>query len=132
MRDFCEKQEFGEIIEKRYDEGIRHFKHDVCGTLRTIIRCGDKYWFDNGVIKRGLSPLESFRLMDFDDSDFKKINHFSNSVLYKQAGNSIVVNVVAEIYKQLQRYYPNDFKDNISLISLFSGIGAFEKAFDRI
>lgn len=51
---------------------------------------------------RKLTPRECFRLMGFDDSDFDKVEgKLSNSQLYKMAGNSIVVNVLEEIYKQL-------------------------------
>lgn len=51
---------------------------------------------------RKLTPRECFRLMGFDDSDFDKVEgNLSNSQLYKMAGNSIVVNVLEEIYKQL-------------------------------
>ena len=44
---------------------------------------------------RKLTPLECWRLMSFDDEDFYKAQSTgnSNSQLYKQAGNSIVVNV---------------------------------------
>lgn len=51
---------------------------------------------------RKLTPLECWRLMGFDDTDFhkaKKVN--SNTQLYKQAGNSIVVNVLEAILKEL-------------------------------
>ena len=38
----------------------------------------------------------------FDDEDFDKAAQVnSNSQLYKQAGNSIVVNVLEEIFKNL-------------------------------
>ena len=47
---------------------------------------------------RRLTPRECFRLMDFPDS-FKFV--CSNSQLYKQAGNSIVVGVLVEILKKL-------------------------------
>lgn len=50
---------------------------------------------------RKLTPLECWRLMGFDDVDFykcQKIN--SNEQLYKQAGNSIVVDVLYYIFKQ--------------------------------
>ena len=47
---------------------------------------------------RRLTPRECFRLMDFPDS-FKM--PCSNSQMYKQAGNSIVVNVLAEIINKL-------------------------------
>lgn len=51
---------------------------------------------------RKLTPRECFRLMGFDDSDFDKVDgKLSNTQLYKQAGNSIVVNVLEEIYKEL-------------------------------
>lgn len=48
---------------------------------------------------RKLTPRECFRLMDFPDSfDFSVV---SDSQAYKQAGNSIVVNVLCEIIKKL-------------------------------
>ena len=77
--------------------------------------------------------------MGFDDKDFDKASNvdigsrkMSDSQLYKQAGNSIVVNVLEEIYKCLIRLYPNDFKQDMNIISLFSGIGAFEKALKKV
>lgn len=40
--------------------------------------------------------------MGFDDEDFEKASKVcSNSQLYKQAGNSIVVNVLEAILKEL-------------------------------
>ena len=51
---------------------------------------------------RKLTPKECFRLMGFDDADFKKAEAVvSNTQLYKQAGNSIVVPVVEHIFKAL-------------------------------
>ena len=50
---------------------------------------------------RKLTPGECFRLMGFTDDDFDKIKGISNSQLYKMAGNSIVVNVLTEIFKEL-------------------------------
>ena len=47
---------------------------------------------------RKLTPLECWRLMGFDDQDYEKaaaVN--SKTQLYKQAGNSIVVNVLEAI-----------------------------------
>lgn len=44
---------------------------------------------------RRLTPKECWRLMGFDDKDFEKAAKVnSNTQLYKQAGNSIVVNVL--------------------------------------
>ena len=83
---------------------------------------------------RKLTPKECWRLMGFSDKDFDKAASTgnSNSQLYKQAGNSIVVNVLEEIYKCLIKAYPNDFAKDMNVISLFSGIGAFEKALERV
>lgn len=51
---------------------------------------------------RKLTPLECWRLMGFSDGDFTKAAEVnSNTQLYKQAGNSIVVNVLEGIFRQL-------------------------------
>ena len=50
---------------------------------------------------RKLTPKECFRLMGFSDEDFDSIHGISNAQLYKMAGNSIVVNVLEEIFKSL-------------------------------
>lgn len=52
---------------------------------------------------RKLTPLECWRLMGFDDEDFYKARDagISNTQLYKQAGNSIVVNVLERIFNNL-------------------------------
>ena len=51
---------------------------------------------------RKLTPKECWRLMGFDDEDFEKASQVnSNTQLYKQAGNSIVVNVLEGILKNL-------------------------------
>lgn len=51
---------------------------------------------------RKLTPKECFRLMGFDDVDFEKAKAVnSDTQLYKQAGNSIVVPVVQGILRNL-------------------------------
>ena len=50
---------------------------------------------------RKLTPRECFRLMGFTDNDFDKIKGISNTQLYKMAGNSIVVNVLEGIFREL-------------------------------
>lgn len=53
---------------------------------------------------RRLTPRECWRLMGFDDKDFDKANTINSNVqLYKQAGNSIVVNVLEEVIKNLKK-----------------------------
>ena len=51
---------------------------------------------------RKLTPRECWRLQGYPDWAFEKAQQVnSNSQLYKQAGNSVTVNVVAEIAKRL-------------------------------
>ena len=55
---------------------------------------------------RRLTPKECWRLMGFDDVDIEKASKVnSNAQLYKQAGNSIVVNVLEAIFKNLLYEY---------------------------
>lgn len=60
---------------------------------------------DNWIVRR-LTPKECFRLMGFEDKDIDILvqNNFSNTQLYKLAGNSIVVNVLEAIFQSLFSY----------------------------
>lgn len=86
-----------------------------------------------GIRIRKLTPRETFRLMGFSDENFDAAQKagISNSQLYKQAGNSIVVDVLYYIYVELYKAMPYLF-DDLKLSSFFSGIGAFEIALDRL
>ena len=50
---------------------------------------------------RKLTPRECWRLMGVRDYQFDKLHDISNSQLYKLAGNSIVVDVLMEIFRNL-------------------------------
>lgn len=50
---------------------------------------------------RKLTPKECWRLMGVKDEQFDKLHDISNSQLYKMAGNSIVVDVLMGIFKNL-------------------------------
>lgn len=71
----------------------------ICPTImtdNTVCRIEDEYRV------RKLTPLETWRLMGFTDEDFYKAKEVNpDSKLYKQAGNSIVVNVLEEVFKQM-------------------------------
>ena len=58
---------------------------------------------ENGSLRiRKLTPKECFRLMGFDDADFERASAVnSNTQLYKQAGNSIVVPVLEHLVKAI-------------------------------
>ena len=79
---------------------------DVAHTLMARDYKGFGNQQSNGVLSgfglRKLTPKECWRLMGFDDTDFEKAEKVnSNTQLYKQAGNSIVVNVLEAILKEL-------------------------------
>jgi site-specific DNA-cytosine methylase len=52
---------------------------------------------------RKLTPLECIRLMNFDDEDYQKIKAIgiSDSQIYKQCGNSIVVKCLEKIFDKM-------------------------------
>ncbi len=92
------------LVWDGYNQRIRAEK----GTVGTLTRnCGaDLKRSGQGVIEghriRKLTPKECWRLMGFDDADFEKASAVnSNTQLYKQAGNSIVVNVLEEIFRKM-------------------------------
>ena len=58
---------------------------------------------NNNKIRR-LTPLECWRLQGFKDKDFFSVKDVSDTQLYKQAGNSITVNVLMEIFKKIYGY----------------------------
>lgn len=60
-------------------------------------------FLNQGLTIRKLTPKECWRLMGFDDNDIDICidNGISNTQLYKQAGNSIVVPILESIFKIL-------------------------------
>lgn len=75
-------------------EHVYHKKDGICITIQTahVPKLAD-------FRIRKLTPRECFRLMDFPDSFTWPV---SDSQAYKQAGNSIVVNVLYNILKKLR------------------------------
>ena len=79
-----------------------------------------------------LTAKEALKFMGFDDDDYEKAsNVVSKFQIYKMAGNSIVVDMLYAVLKELFNAMPYMF-ENIEFCHLFSGIGAFEKAFYRV
>ena len=66
---------------------------------------------------RKLTPRECFRLMGMDDKDIDKIQSsgISNSSQYKLAGNSIVVDTLYYLLKQLLITNTNKEQEEIQL-----------------
>ena len=81
-----------------YQQNRVYDENGICPTLCANLG-GDR---NHNILKdykiRRLTPRECFRLMDFPDTFTWKV---SDSQAYKQAGNSIVVNVLYKILKQL-------------------------------
>lgn len=73
------------------------------GVTNTITSVQKDNYVANSLRIRKLTPKECWRLMGFSDEDFKKAQSagISNSQLYKQAGNSIVVDVLMAILNNL-------------------------------
>jgi DNA (cytosine-5)-methyltransferase 1 len=78
------------------------------GISPTILARTDNAKISSSIIQiRKLTPKECWRLMGFRDECFDRAKELglSDSALYKQAGNSIVVNVLYYIFKELFKNY---------------------------
>lgn len=83
---------------KNNEQHLEPRKDGVTNTITSVQK--DNYVYDYQI--RKLTPRECWRLMGFSDSDFDKAEKVnSNSQLYKQAGNSIVVDVLQAILRNL-------------------------------
>ncbi|AVM48120.1 DNA (cytosine-5-)-methyltransferase [Mogibacterium diversum] len=124
ISEFLEK-DTSNIYEVRQESMLRYIRgepknNNFRGRLKVI----DKFAYtistkqvripNSGIIDLGngkyryLTERECFRLMGFDDEDFNKLKAIYpgrkgklSSILYKQAGNSIVVNVLEAILKNI-------------------------------
>ena len=98
-----------EVCDFRYDEGFRSRKdRQLVPTITT--RNGEHQMSGVPMVLnktqkmriRRLTPRETWRLMGFTDEDFDKASKVvSDTQLYKQAGNSIVVDVLEAIFKEM-------------------------------
>lgn len=74
---------------------LENLSKTICAQHLNSYTIDGKIYFD-------YSPVECWRLMGFDDESFSRAEKkVSNSQLYKQAGNSIVVDVLMAIFKNL-------------------------------
>jgi DNA (cytosine-5)-methyltransferase 1 len=76
----------------------------ISPTLKTVSGGGEVKVLKNKLYRK-LTPKEYFRLMGFSDSDYQILvdNGISKSQLYKMAGNSIVVTVLENLFKQIYK-----------------------------
>lgn len=94
----------GHVNRWRYESSNRiHGIDGISPTVTTITGSGQEIKIAESSKRfRRLTPLECWRLMGFSDEVFRKAEAVcSNSQLYKQAGNSIVVDVLVGIFRNL-------------------------------
>lgn len=111
---------YSPYVNKKYDEFVEKngfvpemFNPYNCSEIKdiapTLTAQGDSITKSGTVLKhdgyriRKLTPKERFRLMGFNDEEFQRCVDagVSNSQLCRQAGNSIVTNVMYYIFKNL-------------------------------
>ena len=124
ISEFLEK-DASNLYEVMQESMLRHIRGDPKNNnFRGRLKVIDKFAYtistkqvripNSGIINlsngkyRYLTERECFRLMGFDDEDFNKLKAIYpgrkgklSSILYKQAGNSIVVNVLEAILKNI-------------------------------
>ena len=90
------------IVDDTYSNRSPRVCEDYSPSLRSERQGMKVIQNENQLRIRKLTPKECWRLMGFDDSDFEKAEKVnSNTQLYKQAGNSIVVDVLYYIFGNL-------------------------------
>ncbi len=81
---------------------------------------------------RKLSPKERWLATGFTAEDYEKVSKINNkTALNHQTGNSICVEMLVAVWKELFKRMPYLFV-NLNLLSLFQGIGAFERSLDIV
>ena len=101
-QEICRIEQVGQISSDNSQYGTVIGENGLCSTLQA-----GTHGYANSCIAtqyriRKLTPRECWRLMDFSDEDFEKAEDVnSNTQLYKQAGNSIVKNVLIAIFGQM-------------------------------
>lgn len=94
------KQSFDYLM---FDHKVNRKNESLKGNLGYSCAGSRSRWCTSK-LKIDVINQECFRLMGFDDQDFEKAQAVnSNSQLYKQAGNSIVVPVVENILVELRK-----------------------------
>lgn len=92
--------EDGDCVDISYPDSETRRGRVQKGVSHTLTTIDDKCVVLDDLRIRKLTPKEYWRLMGFSDEDFEKAAQVnSNSQMYKQAGNSIVVNVLEEIFR---------------------------------
>ena len=93
------------VADYRNDEGLRKRKDKITPCLSARRHSEKDISTMPPLIKknkiRRLTPLETWRLQGYKDDDFYKVKDVSDTQLYKQAGNSITVDVLMHLFKKI-------------------------------
>lgn len=117
----------GKLINGSYNRVWKEDKYIGSINLTKIQEYGRMDGMGNLRIRK-LTPKECWRLMGFKDESFEKAQKVnSNTQLYKQAGNSIVVKVLEKIINNMHLEL-----EHIRLLELFGGIGACGEAMKNL
>lgn len=91
---------FGKKYNDDYQYSMQNRVYD--GKIATSVNASFNPFYKLNLTIRKLTPKEAWRLMGFDDDSFERAEKVNSDVqLFKQAGNSIVVNVLMAIFSQL-------------------------------
>lgn len=99
-----EPRVLGGLGEKKSNSGTQWYQQDRIYDDNVAISVTTAFnpYYKNGLRIRKLTPKECFRLMGVKDEDYENIaKNQSNSKLYHLAGDSIVVNVLMAIFKEM-------------------------------
>lgn len=110
----------GGIGEKTSNNGTQWYQQKRVYDSAEIALCVDGSGVGTNYVERErtdavrirrLTPSECWRLMGRTDEDFEKAEKVNSDLqLYKQAGNSIVVDVLVYLFGELFRQYPTEDK----------------------
>lgn len=105
---------FGSFVSPDIDHIERPTTIGNAEPTEIVLKNGEKITSDDDTSNlriRKLTPLECLRLMDFDDEDYIKMKEIeSNTQIYSQAGNSIVVNCLVAIFGQMFEGKEEEYK----------------------
>lgn len=111
LKETIQKNSFGEET-LNLDLFNKSVNADLSQTL--LDPCHNQQALYDGLKIRRLTPKEAWRLMGFDDSDYEQAAKFnSKSALYRQAGNSIVVQCLEAILGNLLNETTEDYQTTI-------------------
>lgn len=100
--------------EQNLSQRLEMGEEGMANTLTTVAK--DNLCVETVVRVRRLTPKECYRLMGFSDDDFAKATAVvSDGQLYRQAGNSIVVDVLEAIFNNLKPYFNTSTSTDLSV-----------------